>query len=352
MLRRARVLLLSLTLLCIAPLAAFAQRAVARSGLNVRTAQSTSSRVVGHLAAGDTVTVLSPSPRMGYLHVESAAGVKGWAWGVRLQIISEATTPSGGRGVPGPTTPTLSPTPATRTSGSSSIDPSWSKVPSNAGGYTWTDSPHTVCPATGAGGDAETNRWKNRTDSAATYHDVAWNALAALAFPHNRKKHRADWPAGDLSAIAGFEGIPVSAVGFLSGIRVEIPGTRNGVPQKGETTNCGENSPSRVDWHMYFTRSPHEAHYLGIVLETTPRVRPLHPGWDTTKVKQAVAAGDTVRVSGWLMFDPEHWDQMFGYVPGDTATKGKARITLWEIHPVTRLEIRRNGGWVLLDEMP
>jgi hypothetical protein len=348
MLSRASVLFSSLILLGAKPEGAAAQRAVAKSGLNVRSGQSTSSQVVDHLGAGDTVNLLNPNPRLGYLHVESAAGVKGWAWAARLQIVS-AGTPSGGPVRPSPTTPTIPAIPAV---GSSTVDPSWPKVPTNSGNYTWTDSPHTVCSATGAGGDSETNRWKNRTDSAAAYHPVSWTALATLAFPHNRRKHRADWPANDLATIAGFEGIPISAVGFLSGIRVEIPGKKNGVLQKGETTNCGENSASRVDWHMYFTRSPHEAHYLGVVLETTPRVRPLHPGWDTTKVKQVVAAGDTIRVSGWLMFDPEHWDQMFGYAPGDTVTKGKARITLWEIHPVTRLEIRRNGSWVLLDQQP
>jgi hypothetical protein len=352
MLSRAPVLFSWFVLAGIGPGTAAAQRAVAKSGLNVRSGQSTGSQVVDHLAAGDTVKLLSPGPRLGYLHVRSAGGVQGWAWAARLQIIPGGTVPSGVPRASRAATPTAPATSATSPSGSPTIDPSWPRIPSNSGSYTWTDAPHSVCPATGAGGDGETNRWKNRTDSAAAYHEVSWGALANLPFPHNRKKHRADWPAGDLASIAGFEGIPISAVGFLSGIRVEIPGKKNGVPQKGETTNCGENSAPRVDWHMYFTRSPHEAHYLGVVLETTPRVRPLHPGWDTTKVKQVVAAGDTIRVSGWLMFDPEHWDQMLGYVPGDTATKGKARITLWEIHPVTRLELRRGGRWVLLDDLP
>jgi hypothetical protein len=66
-------------------------------------------------------------------------------------------------------------------------------------------------------------------------------------------------------------------------------------------------------------------------------------------VAALATAGDTVRVSGWLMFDPEHWSQMWQYSsPADT-TGTKARITLWEIHPVTRMEVRRNGAWVPLD---
>jgi hypothetical protein len=39
-------------------------------------------------------------------------------------------------------------------------------------------------------------------------------------------------------------------------------------------------------------------------------------------------------VSGWLMMDQEHPDQV-----------GKTRGTLWEVHPVMRLEVERRGGW-------
>jgi hypothetical protein len=35
-----------------------------------------------------------------------------------------------------------------------------------------------------------------------------------------------------------------------------------------------------------------------------------------------------------LMLDPEHPEQL-----------GKTRGTLWEIHPVMRIEVRRGGRW-------
>ena len=334
-----------------------AQRAAATSGLNVRSGQSTSARIIDHLAAGDTVTLLSASPRLGYFHVVTPSGTKGWAWAARVRVVAATAVPppvrSRARGAREPSDgPTVAPGSLRESVGYSpaaSLDASWSKVASNAVDYTWTDIPHSVCPAAGVGGDTETNRWKNRTDSAESYHEVSWSALATLEFPHNSKKHRSDWSTADLAEIGRSEGLPISVVGFLSGLRVETPGTRNGVAQKGESTNCGENQETRVDWHMYLTAAPHESHFRGIVIETTPRVRPFHTEWDTTRVKLAVAAGDSVRVSGWLMVDPEHWDQMYGYLPGDTLTVRKARITLWEIHPVTRIEIRRNGSWVGLD---
>ena len=41
-----------------------------------------------------------------------------------------------------------------------------------------------------------------------------------------------------------------------------------------------------------------------------------------------------VRISGWLMLDQEHPEQI-----------GKTRGTLWEIHPITRIEVKDANGW-------
>ena len=40
------------------------------------------------------------------------------------------------------------------------------------------------------------------------------------------------------------------------------------------------------------------------------------------------------------MMDPEHPDQI-----------GKTRGTIWEIHPITKIEVEQNGGWVTLDSL-
>jgi hypothetical protein len=48
-----------------------------------------------------------------------------------------------------------------------------------------------------------------------------------------------------------------------------------------------------------------------------------------------------VRFSGWLLFDPEHKNHLLRYRP-----------TLWEIHPITKIEVKLpNGVWIDLDEM-
>jgi hypothetical protein len=41
-----------------------------------------------------------------------------------------------------------------------------------------------------------------------------------------------------------------------------------------------------------------------------------------------------VRISGWLMMDPEHPDQI-----------GNTRGTIWEIHPIMQIEVQESGGF-------
>jgi len=332
----------SLVLVCAST--AMSQRAVATSDLNVRTGQSTASRIVGHLQIGDTVSLVSSSPRKGYYHILTNGGTKGWAWTLRLQVVEDATTPAVSSPLaPIPSVSNESDTPA------NAVDASWTRTASNAADYRWPEGDRVICNAAGVGGDSETNIWKNREDSPTTYHEVTWDAIAHLDFPHNRLKHRSDWSAADKAAVAVDEGMPVSVIGFLSGIKVELPGERNGVQQKGESTNCGAFTTARVDWHIYLTKGQKQPHSQAIVVETTPRVRAQHSRWTPESIQRSVDAADTVRVSGWLMFDPEHFDQMYEYTPGDTASKGKARVTLWEIHPITKVEVRRDGQWVSLD---
>jgi hypothetical protein len=45
-----------------------------------------------------------------------------------------------------------------------------------------------------------------------------------------------------------------------------------------------------------------------------------------------------VRISGWLLFDQEHPEQL-----------GKTRATLWEIHPIIKIETQQNGNWTTIN---
>ena len=48
-----------------------------------------------------------------------------------------------------------------------------------------------------------------------------------------------------------------------------------------------------------------------------------------------------VRISGWLLFDPQHTNHLKKY-----------RSTLWEIHPITKIEVwdTDTEKWVNLDD--
>jgi hypothetical protein len=47
-----------------------------------------------------------------------------------------------------------------------------------------------------------------------------------------------------------------------------------------------------------------------------------------------------VRVTGFLFYDPSHANHL-----------RKFRVSMWEVHPVTRIEVFRRGVWVDLDDL-
>jgi hypothetical protein len=67
----------------------------------------------------------------------------------------------------------------------------------------------------------------------------------------------------------------------------------------------------------------------------------------TAMLAPHVTAGDSVRISGWLMYDPEHFAQTSNYDPAHPSGGVKVRATLWEVHPVTRIEVfdPATGQW-------
>ena len=183
------------------------------------------------------------------------------------------------------------------------------------------------CPAEGDGGDGALNRLKNRVDTAewapvdfATIINMSWPPFVV-------RRARDNWNLGDAITVAETEGLPVAVEGYFAGAKVEGP----------EATNCHGAQSKFRDWHLWLAATPGKDRRRSIVVETTPAVRARHPEWSIMKIHGLVRDSAYVRVSGWLMLDPEHPDQI-----------GKTRGTLWEIHPVMRIEMWRAGGWVTL----
>lgn len=277
---------------------------------------------VAKLSAGDDVDLLNASPTRGYYHVRTTEGQEGWVYGRSLQIAPDNPAPVTGN----PAQPVNVGSAAV----SSEISPNWDKPEPNQTQYEGVDGP---CGPTGDGGDAKTNGRKNRTDTPVSYHSVSWKAFRSLPYP-KAGRSLADWTPQQLAIIQPYEGIPVTVVGFLDAIKVEDHGS-------GESTNCHFTNAEEVDWHMPLVEKTSDAEATSIVVETTPRLRQTHPKWTSTNLSQWVQSDQPVRISGWALLDPEH-----------RAHLGKYRSTLWEIHPITKIEVFKDGEWVDLDDLP
>ena len=183
------------------------------------------------------------------------------------------------------------------------------------------------CPPVGDGGDSQLNILKNRTDSA-QWNPVSVISILSLRWPQGiQMKKRASWSQSDAAEIARSEGTPVQIEGWLAGAKQEGP----------ESPNC--HAADDVDNHLWIVDDPSKDRSKSVVVEITPRIRASHPGWAFERVSPLVDGRTKVRISGWLMMDQEHPDQV-----------GKTRGTIWEIHPIMAFEVLRANNWVALDQ--
>jgi hypothetical protein len=185
------------------------------------------------------------------------------------------------------------------------------------------------CPPEGDDPDeSEQNRLKNRSDEG-NWIPVTFDAVASLGWPKGaERRFRRHWSPADMGAIAHWEGIPISIEGYLAGTRLSGP----------ESCNCHGRESDMRDYHMWLVKSAGDERGTSMVCEPTPRARARHPGWTVSALQQLAREQIRVRLSGWLFFDPEHPDQI-----------GKTRGTLWEIHPVMKIEIQRGGEWIAME---
>lgn len=183
------------------------------------------------------------------------------------------------------------------------------------------------CPPTGDGGDTQLNTLKNRVDDGVndTYNDVGLSTLLSLDYPQDvGRTMRKNWTQDEQSAVDAYEGVAVRTAGYLIDYKHE--GT--------ESTNC--HAVDYRDYHVWLAQNPTDDKSRAIVVEITPRVQDQRPGWDTSTL--ADLKGQQVRISGWLLLDQEHPEQL-----------GKTRATLWEIHPIMHIEVSQGGGWRSVD---
>jgi len=292
---------------------ALGQTGVVTRNVNLRPDPSTDNDPIDKLQPGTQVELLEPDPTDGFFHVK-VNDQTGWVWAKRIRIQTET---GGTPPAPGPSpTPGPSPSPTTGQDLFSKL----MAARKTAVGQPLIENGNQACGPTGDAADNKRqalNTNKNRTDQPgeSDYVEISWDNLSNLPSDH----------------VDDFQGAPVSVIGFLSHqIKVENSGS-------GESTNCHLHGDNEVDWHIYLTKSPARPISEAIIVETTPRTRPLHK-WTTGMLSPFVDANTRVRISGWLMFDVEH-----------VGAIGTQRGTVWEVHPITRIQAEKNGQWVDLD---
>jgi len=314
MIRRATLLVLAL----IWTVGAFASDGVVSRTVVLRKAPSKDAAKIRTLEPPEEVDILEAVPTDGFLHVETEDNLEGWVWSkfVRPAPPPEALLPAAA---------------AKETEAATSISDAWDKPAPKTGTFTLNGE---KCGPDGSGDkrDKGTNLRKNRVDIPASYHEVTWKAIAELGYPTPSPKSRENFTAEQLAPITRVEGAAVRTVGYVVAIK----------PQAGnsESCNCAWKGEEATDWHIALVEHPGDGEATSIVVEPTPRIKKDHPNWTKKNLTPWLDADQPVRISGWLLFDPQHRNHLKKY-----------RSTLWEIHPITKIEVWDNDAetWVDLD---
>jgi hypothetical protein len=179
--------------------------------------------------------------------------------------------------------------------------------------------------------DPRLNDRKNRfTLPTGTISTTTIAQLIATAPKRNpeTKAPRSTWkPPADKTRIEAFEGHGARIEAYMNAVIAEGP----------EQSNCG--APlGHGDTHVYLVDTQNAANTHAAFAEVTPRWLSANPSWTQPALHALAASGARVRITGWLMYDEEHHDMIVK----------KLRGTLWELHPITNIEVSTSTGWVAL----
>lgn len=177
--------------------------------------------------------------------------------------------------------------------------------------------------------DPDLNVKKSRTIMPASFEALHFDDLSGLEIPEGvSKKHRSDWPQSAQDAVAEQEGRAVSITGFLIAQKLEGQ----------ESCNCHSDNQDERDIHLWLANSEEDTKADALVVEVAPRIHALHSSWTRKQFQQLAKNVAQVRISGWVLMDEEHPEQV-----------DKTRVTLWEIHPIMKIEVRNGNQWKVLN---
>jgi hypothetical protein len=186
------------------------------------------------------------------------------------------------------------------------------------------------CPPDGKGGDPIANRLRNRVEVPAKYAELELPGFVKAFTPDlGAPQRREQFGAQLREYVDGHEQNGVTLSGYLVAAR----------RASSEPANCNERARRNIRLWIGEIPEAHrslrkEAQADGVVAELTPNAQERHGTWRLATLAALAKQGAKVRVSGWPFYDAEHAREL-----------GKGRGSVWEIHPVTKIEIWKNGAW-------
>lgn len=186
------------------------------------------------------------------------------------------------------------------------------------------------CPPEGDGGDSMANRQKNRALPPASVTDMEIDRFLQSFNPDLKLPAvRSQFSAEEQSAVESREQQGVALLGYL--LLARQSGT--------DSAHCHDRKRRSLElWIGKFpesTTARSKAARSGAVIATvTPAGQDAHLRWRLADLRKLARPGAKVRISGWAFYDAEHPEQL-----------GRTRVSLWQIQPVTRIEVWRNGAW-------
>ena len=175
-------------------------------------------------------------------------------------------------------------------------------------------------PASALGRHTPQNRYlteqKNRTDIPAHYEPLTFAEFLALPAVPERYAPP-DWETVRTQTQRG-----ISLEGYIAEVIQATDGATYGRP------------PEQGDLHVHLraTRQPKcgaaGSRNQQIVTEVTPPFQPPTSGWSYEALLDLCQRQVRVRIAGWLLHDYQHIKDV-----------GNGRATVWEIHPVTEIEV-------------
>jgi len=186
-----------------------------------------------------------------------------------------------------------------------------------------------LCPPSGSGGDALANRQKNRKENVDKPNPLSLQEIRALAIPPGIKRERDEWPPAVVKTVAEQERRLVVTEGYVIDVRREGP----------EAANC--KLKEWTDYELWIADSPTATKSDAVVVEITPGIRALHSGWTLDTLQRFKAYRAKFRFTGRLFVDSAH-------LADSAQVRGAPlRVTLWEIHPITKIEVLDGAIWVV-----